>query len=139
MNIPIVLDGTAYIPTQAKRGDAGYDLYSPIALTIAPGKRELINTGIALAIPAGYYGRLAGRSGLANKAGIDVLGGVLDSSYRGYVGVILLNTSDQPFVINRGDRIAQLIIEACHLATFIPVDYLDTTDRGAGGFASTGR
>ena len=126
-------------PRRRKRGDAGYDLYSPASYTIEPGKRLLINTGVSLAIPNGYYGRVAARSGLAAKAGIDVLGGVLDSSYRGYVGVILLNTSDQTFSINSGDRIAQLIIEACFAADFVQVSYLDDTDRGAGGFGHSGR
>lgn len=139
MNIPIVLAPGAKAPTKARRGDAGYDLYALHASTILPGERWVASTGVSLAIPGDYYGRIAGRSGLAAKAGIDVLGGVLDSSFTGPVSVILLNTSNAAVVIQAGDRIAQLIIEACHLATFIPVDYLDTTERGAGGFGSSGR
>lgn len=140
MNIPMAAEtwAAAYAPTQAKRGDAGYDLRAPYDDILEPGERKVIDTGLSFAIPEGYYGRIAPRSGLAAKMGIDVLGGVVDSSYRGKVGVILLNTGSSALAISKGDRIAQLIIEACHTATFVPVDYLDASDRGAGGFGSTG-
>lgn len=91
-----------------------------------------------MSIPAGYYGRVAGRSGLAIQ-GIDVLGGVVDHGYTGLIKAILLNTSHDNLQINPGDRIAQIVIEACQEVTFTIVDHLDDTDRGAGGFGSTGK
>jgi dUTP pyrophosphatase len=139
MNIPILLTHEkSRVPTKAKRGDAGYDLYAVDYLAIQPGERMLVHTGVSMAIPPNYYGRIAPRSGLALKRGIDVLGGVIDSSYRGELGVILINTSKEVFGIDPGDKVAQLIIEACHHASFTEVQYLDETDRGDGGFGSTG-
>jgi deoxyuridine 5'-triphosphate nucleotidohydrolase len=139
MNIPIKLFyPESKVPTQSKRGDAGYDLYCCEAkpVTLYPNERYAFSTGVGMSIPLGYYGRIAGRSGLAIK-GIDVLGGIIDHGYTGLIKAILIN--DGPaLIINPGDRIAQLIIEACHSVTFVPVDYLDDTERGVGGFGSTG-
>lgn len=137
--IPIKrLDPAAIIPTRAHEGDAGYDLYALDGGLIEPGKRLLLRTGIAMAIPAGYYGRIAPRSGLAVKQGMDVLAGVCDSVYRGDVGVLLLNTSDKPVSIAPRDRIAQLIIERCYTASFEEIDDLPSSARGGAGFGSTG-
>lgn len=136
----------AKIPFRAKPTDAGADLSSIERVTIFQGQRALVRTGIKMAIPEGWYGRIAERSGLALKQGIEVLGGVVDSDYRGEIGVILYNNNPKPeagfsldgtFVVNPGDRIAQIIIEKCMLADFEEGD-LNSTDRGEGGFGSTG-
>ena len=100
--------------------------------------RALLKTDLAIAVPAGTYGRVAPRSGLALKAGIDTGAGVIDADYRGNVGVILFNHSDTDFAVAAGDRIAQLILEAIVTPPVAAVDELDDTDRGAGGFGSTG-
>lgn len=110
-------------------------------ISIKAGKRALIKTGVRMALPFGQYGRIAPRSGLAYKNGIDVLAGVIDADYRGDVGVILLNTGDSDFVIRDGDRIAQIIIEKIDMDVLTIVDSikdLGLTDRGEGGFGSTG-
>lgn len=140
MKIEIRLAGlNAKVPTQAKKYDAGYDLYSIDTVNIDPGERKLINTGVVMAIPEGYYGRIAPRSGLAWKRGIDVLAGVIDASYRAPIGVLLLNTSKtDSFHVEQGDRIAQIIIEACHDVEFSVVEELNETDRGTGGFGHSG-
>ena len=133
------LDPNAIIPTRANPTDAGADLYALEDIRIQPNTRELVRTGISLEVPESYYARIAPRSGLAYKNGIDVLAGVVDSSYRGEVGVILLNTDTQKiFNIRAGDRIAQLIIEAHYNMTIKEVDSLSDTTRGDGGFGSTG-
>jgi dUTP pyrophosphatase len=102
-------------------------------------QRKMVATGVQLEIPEGYYGRIAPRSGLALKQGIDVLAGVIDSSYRGEIKVIIFNTDNQKvFKVNVGDRIAQLIIEKHYNFDFVEVEDLETTDRGEGGFGSSG-
>jgi len=129
----------AKIPTRANPNDAGADLYSIESIVIPPLSRSVVKTGIALEIPVSYYGRVAPRSGLAAKHGIDVLAGVIDSSYRGEIGVVLLNTdSSNSFTINVGDRIAQLIIESHYNPVFIEALDLLETNRGEGGFGSSG-
>lgn len=147
MIIPIkLLSPNGKVPTQARAGDAGYDLYAAHEVAIPAGARALIKTDIAVAIPVGWYGRIAPRSGLALKAGIHVLGGVVDAGYRSNVGCILINLS-QPdgldqhaatFNVAAGDRVAQLIIERCAAPDWQVVDDLDETTRGQGGFGSTG-
>ena len=118
---------------------AGYDLMS-VAETVVPSKgKALISTGIAMAIPVGNYGRIAPRSGLAAKNFIDVGAGVIDSDYRGEVKVLLFNFSDTDFKISKGDRIAQLIVEKYTRTDIEEVEGdLDATERGEGGFGSTG-
>ena len=116
---------------------AGADLTSLETATINVGRRHLFKTGLSLAIPSGYYGRVAPRSGLALKKGIDVMAGVIDADYRGELGVILINLGEEPVQINAGDKIAQLIIETCHRCKFVEVADLSNTDRGSGGFGST--
>lgn len=128
----------AQVPTRGSLYAAGIDLYAPEGHRLVPGQRKLISTGIEIAVPHGFYGRVAPRSGLAFKHGIDVLAGVIDSDYRGDLGVILLNTGTQNFIIQKGDRIAQLIIEAILTPEIIHVETLDDTQRGEGGFGSTG-
>lgn len=132
-----LLEEGAVLPTRGTPDSAGYDLSSLLGYRLDPGERKLIRTGLAIAVPRGFYGRIAPRSGLAFKHGIDVLAGVVDSDYRNEVGVILLNTSTQRFIIKPQDRIAQLIIEAIFNPEVIQVEELEVTDR-SGGFGSTG-
>ena len=132
------LSDNAKIPTQGTNFAAGYDLYAAEDTTIVCGTRKLVKTNISMAITTGYYGRIAPRSGLAYKNGIDVLAGVIDSDYRGDIGVILYNTDkDIDFIVKKGDRIAQIIFEACYSVKFNE-RYLDKTVREDGGFGFTG-
>jgi dUTP pyrophosphatase len=134
------LSENATIPTQGTSFAAGYDLYAAEDAVVVCGTRKLIKTNISMEITPGYYGRIAPRSGLAYKNGIDVLAGVIDSDYRGDIGVILYNTDKNiDFSVKKGDRIAQIIFEACYTATLNNVDNLDNTLRQAGGFGSTGK
>ena len=134
------LSENATIPTQGTNFAAGYDLYAAEDAVVVCGTRKLIKTNISMEITPGYYGRIAPRSGLAYKSGIDVLAGVIDSDYRGDIGVILYNTDQNiDFTVKKGDRIAQIIFEACYTATLNNVDNLDNTLRQAGGFGSTGK
>jgi dUTP pyrophosphatase len=133
------LNSNAKIPTRANPNDAGADLYSIESVVIPPLSRTIVKTGIVLEIPESYYGRIAPRSGLAAKSGIDVLAGVIDSSYRGEIGVVLFNSdSSNSFIVNTGDRIAQLIIENHYNPVFVEVPDLTETNRGEGGFGSSG-
>lgn len=134
-----LLSEAAKTPTKGTDQAAGYDLYAAQNAEIDPLRRALIKTNISIAIPKGYYGRIAPRSGLAYKNGIDVMAGVIDSDYRGDVGVILYNTGVDVFNIKQGDRIAQLIIEKCHVADWDLVEELSDTDRGEGGYGHTGK
>ncbi|UYL87444.1 deoxyuridine triphosphatase [Arthrobacter phage Pureglobe5] len=133
------LDNEAVIPIQAQPSDAGYDLCAVESYVIDAGQREFFRTGIAVAIPEGHVGYIKPRSGLAAKYGIDVLGGVIDSGYRGEVGVILLNTdSHHSYAVTAGDRIAQLVIQPVVSVAFREVLDLTPSERGVGGFGSTG-
>ena len=125
------------LPTKGSDGSAGYDLYAPESGKITPGCRKLIKTGVKMTIPIHMYGRIAPRSGLAYKHGIDVLAGVIDSDYRGDIGVILLNTGTHDFHYKAGDRIAQIIFEIIGITTLCRVPSLVDTERGEGGFGST--
>ena len=117
---------------------AGYDLFAAIA-TVVPAKgKAIVPTEISIAVPEGTYGRVAPRSGLAVKNFIDVGAGVIDADYRGPLGVVLFNFSDTDFAVQPGDRIAQLILEKIAIAPVEEVADLDDTERGAGGFGSTG-
>ncbi len=153
------LSPTARTPTRAEPGSAGYDLYSDEYAEVQPGERRLISTNISINIPKGYYGRIAPRSGLSLKFGINIMAGVIDSSYRNNIGVLLINlnfnfgsifrhiTNSDPIInhfgmketlkIYVGDRIGQLIIEKCHDAEWEEVEELEKTER-IGGFGSTG-
>ena len=133
------LVGSAMIPARANKTDAGYDLWSVESYTLKPLERKLFKTGISVEIPEGHYGRIAPRSGLAYKHGLDVLAGVIDSSYRGEIGVILINLGDKDVYITHGDRVAQLIVESCRYPEMIQVDELGVSNRGIGGFGSTGK
>lgn len=133
-----LLSDDATVPTRGTQHAAGYDLSSAEFNEVPARGRKLIKTDIAVAVPSGTYARVAPRSGLAFKHGIDVMAGVIDEDYRGAVGVILYNTSDEPFSVSVGDRIAQLILEKIETPEVTVVEELDETDRGEGGFGSTG-
>lgn len=133
------LSEDAIVPYQANYGDAGYDLCSTEEYVLKPGERKLFKTNITTAIPVGYYGRIAPRSGLAYKHGIDVLAGVIDCHYRGDIGVIIINFGENDFPVAKWDRIAQFIIEKCHHVDWQEVEELDMdTERGEGGFGASG-
>ena len=128
------------LPAYATSGAAGMDVVSAEDVTIAPGARHAVATGIALAIPQGYEVQVRPRSGLALKHGITVPNtpGTIDSDYRGELKVILINHGTEPFAIQRGDRVAQLVLAPVVQAAWEDVTELDATDRGEGGFGSTG-
>jgi dUTP pyrophosphatase len=128
------------LPAYATAQAAGMDVVSAEDLILPPGGRHAVATGFAMAIPEGYEIQTRPRSGLALKHGIGLPNspGTIDADYRGEVKVILINFSDQPFAIARGDRIAQLVVAPVQLASFAQVDSLDDTARGQGGFGSTG-
>ncbi|KAI0774026.1 dUTP pyrophosphatase [Fomes fomentarius] len=128
----------ARLPTRGSALAAGYDLYSSETKVIPARGKALVDTQISVAVPAGTYGRVAPRSGLASKFMIDTGAGVIDADYRGIVFVLLYNLSDQDFTVNEGDRIAQLILERIVTPDVVEVQDLDDTLRGAGGFGSTG-
>ena len=139
MNIKLS-DPNSQIPTKATANSAGYDLYSCCNIIIYPLERMLVKTGISIEIPEGYYGRIAPRSGLALKNGIDVMAGVIDSDYRGEIGVILYNTDRNfPLHVKTGDRIAQLIIEKYFNFEMVLVDSFTNSERGDKGFGSSGK
>ena len=132
------VDDRATLPSRGSELSAGLDLYSIEDITIEPRKRTLAKTGLAVAIPPGHYGRIAPRSGLAMKLGLDVLSGVIDSDYRGEIGCLLYNTGDEPIQLSAGSKICQLIIEKIEMPTAVWADELSDTARGSGGFGSTG-
>ncbi|QBE47510.1 dUTP diphosphatase [Leucobacter triazinivorans] len=130
-----------YPPRYAHPGDAGADLHAAEAAEIAPGERALIGTGVSIALPEGYAAFVVPRSGLAAKHGITVVNspGTVDAGYRGEIKVVLLNTDrEHTFRVEPGDRIAQVIVMPVSRAVFAPVQELSESDRGAGGFGSTG-
>lgn len=135
------LDPSVPLPKYGKPGDAGADLASRIDFTLPAGERALIPTGISVALPPGYVALVHPRSGLAIKNGISMVNtpGTVDASYRGELQIILINhDKSEDFVIKKGDRIAQLVIQKVEQAEFVEVEALPGTDRGAGGFGSTG-
>jgi len=132
-------DPNAIIPKKGSEHAAGYDLYSCETGVIKPKERRLIKTGLSVEIPSGFYGRIAPRSGLALKHGIDVMAGVIDADYRGELGVILYNTdSTNDYIFNVGDKIAQIIFEKYYDFDMLLHKELADTLRGDGGFGSTG-
>ncbi len=130
------------LPGYATAASAGMDLLAAVAdaVTLAPGERRLIPTGLAIALPAGTEAQVRPRSGLALKHGLGVLNapGTIDADYRGEVGVILINLGQAPVTLRRGDRIAQLVVAPCQQIAWQPVDSLEASERGDGGFGSTG-
>lgn len=135
------LDPDVPLPHYAHPGDAGADLVSAVDLTLAPGERALVPTGIALALPKGYVALVHPRSGLASRHGISILNtpGTIDAGYRGEIKVLLVNHDPSESVrLRRGDRIAQLVFQRFERAQFVEVDALPESARGAGGYGSTG-
>lgn len=128
----------ARLPTRGSAHAAGLDLYAVERVTIAPGGRAAVRTGLAVAIPAGFYGRVAPRSGLAVRHGLDVLAGVIDADYRGEILCALVNHGEEPFEVEPGARVAQLVVEAIATPAAAWAEDLGETERGAGGFGSTG-
>lgn len=136
-----LLGPNAKMPTRATGSAAGYDLYAAEKFTLMPGKRKLISTELTLEIPSGYEGQIRPRSGLALKSGVTVLNapGTIDADYRGTVGVVLINHGEDPFTVNIGDRIAQLVVAKLSDLPLETVQDVSSTDRAAGGFGSTGK
>ena len=135
------LNSEAVIPESAYEGDAGIDLRSLVDVTLQPFERALVPTGLAVAIPEGYAGFVQPRSGLALKQGLSFPNtpGLIDSHYRGELKVVAINLDPQnPILINKGDRIAQLVIQEVPVVNLVEVKELDETDRGSGGFGSSG-
>lgn len=132
------LDPSARLPTYVHTTDAGMDLCSSVDLMIEPGERALVPTGIAMAIPLNYVGLVWDKSGIATKAGVTTLAGVIDSGYRGEIKIALLNTSVAAHTITAGQKIAQLLIQPVVQPTLTTVQELPEADRGANGFGSTG-
>ena len=141
LNIPVVrLTDTAVLPTYAHIGDAGMDLYADEDIMLVSETWNVVSTGVAMSIPEGYVGLIHPRSGLAAKHGITVLNapGTIDAGYRGEIKVILLNGTDKDFVVRRGDRIAQLVVQEFVHGDIVEVSSLDDTERSTNGFGSTG-
>ena len=140
--IRIINRGSQQLPAYATPQSAGMDLRANIEdpITLRPLERRIVPTGLYIALPEGYEAQVRPRSGLALKHGITVLNspGTIDSDYRGEIGVLLINLSDTPFVINAGERIAQMVVARHEQAELIEVEELDDTERGAGGYGHTG-
>jgi dUTP pyrophosphatase len=135
------LDPDLPLPAYAHPGDAGADLVTAVDVTLAPGERALVPTGVALALPDGYVALVHPRSGLAARHGLSIVNtpGTIDAGYRGEIKVLLVNHDlHEPVVLSRGDRIAQLVVQRFERARFVPVDELPGSARGAGGYGSTG-
>lgn len=128
-------DKRAKLPTRATPGSAGFDLFATYGYTLKPGQRHCFDTGVAMAIPDGWVGLIQPRSGMALRHGIDTLAGVIDSDYRDNVGAMLINHGDEPYTIEPGDRIAQLVV-MLFMGESEQVDSLDGSERG--GYGSTG-
>lgn len=132
------LDSRAVLPSRGSSSSAGLDITSIEEITLGPHERLVARTGLAVAVPAGHYGRLAPRSGLASKHGLDILAGVVDADYRGEIGCIIFNTSEETIHLPAQTKICQLIIEKIITPAAKWTDDLSETERGASGFGSTG-
>ena len=137
--VPTRVDENGSLPEYSTTGAAGADLRASEPVEIAPGARTAVPTGLRLQIPPGHVGLVWPRSGLAVRHGIDTLAGVIDSDYRGEVLVVLVNHGEEPFRVEKGDRIAQLLVQKVERAGFWAVAAIDATGRGEGGFGSSGR
>ncbi len=137
-NYNVSLDEGAFMPTRAHEPDAGADLYSPIDTVIYPGQIKKIDTGVHMEIPVGCAGFVKSKSGLAAKHGVVTIEGTIDAGYTGSIGVFLQNNGERPHEIRRGDKISQIVIQPVVLCEFVVVEKLVETERGDGGFGSTG-
>jgi dUTP pyrophosphatase len=141
LRVPVrQVDAALPLPAYARPDDAGLDLHAAEGVTLAPGARALVPTGLALAIPPGFAGLVLPRSGLALRHGVTCLNtpGLIDAGYRGEVKVLLVNLGEAPVTLSRGDRIAQLVVQRVERVTLVPVAELPPSARGPGGFGSTG-
>jgi dUTP diphosphatase len=141
VTVPVLrIDPSLPLPAYARPDDAGLDLYAAGPVTLEPGARALVPTGIALAIPAGFAGFVLPRSGLALRHGLSLLNtpGLIDAGYRGEIKVLLVNHGEAPVTLERGDRVAQLVVQRVEHVALAPVAALPESPRGAGGFGSTG-
>lgn len=142
VRIKVINKGHHALPEYATPQSAGLDLRANIEqpIVLKPLQRCLVPTGLYIALPEGYEAQVRPRSGLAYKHGITVINspGTIDADYRGEIGVLLVNLSDKEFVVNDGERVAQMVIARCEQAVFEPVEVLDDTERGAGGYGHTG-
>ncbi len=137
--VNIMLDEFAYMPVRAHETDAGLDLRTPEDVAIRPGRSAVIDTGVHIQIPAGYYGKLESKSGLNTKHGVVSKGGVIDSGYTGSIKAKLYNDGLKPYDFHAGDKIVQLLIIPCMVPELVEVTGFPDTDRGANGFGSSGR
>ena len=135
------VENSELVPKYQTQGSAGCDIYANENVVIRPGRRAMVSTGLKIELPPGFEAQVRPRSGLAAKYGITVLNtpGTVDEDYRGEIKVILLNTGDEEFIVNKGDRIAQLIFSRVFRGIFQPTESLTATARGDGGFGSTGK
>jgi len=133
------IDPEVKAPNYANPGDAGMDFFSAENTTIAPGERKVVKTGIKMAIPFGYVGLVWDKSGLAAKKGVKTMAGVIDAGYRGEVGIVMHNLGKEEFIIEKNMKIAQMLIQPIHSPDIEEVEELDDTQRGEGGFGSTGK
>ncbi len=142
MKIQVVNRGHQPLPAYATEQSAGLDLRASLTepIELKPLERKLIPTGLHIALPPGYEAQVRPRSGLALKHGLTVLNspGTVDADYRGEIGVLLINLSDEPFVVHDGERIAQMVVARCEQAEFVEVEVLSETERGEGGYGHTG-
>ena len=143
LQLPVINEGPYELPAYATQSSAGLDLKAALAeaVTLGPLERKIVGTGLKIALPEGYEAQVRPRSGLAAKHGITVLNapGTIDADYRGEIGVILVNLSNEPSTIQPGERIAQLVVAQYSQVEWSPVESLDSTQRGEGGFGSTGK
>lgn len=140
MNIEVKkINQDAVIPNIAHSGDAGFDLFAVESVTLNPGERGQVPTGLALAVPQGFVGLIWDKSGVSHKGGIKTLGGVIDSGYRGEIQVGVINLSSESYTFEKGHKVAQMLIQKIETPTFEEVIELSDTSRGEGGFGSTGK
>lgn len=140
MKIKIIkLDRNAKIPSYAHHGDAGMDFYCLNKTVVEPKKRKAVLTGIALEIPKGFVGLIWDKSGLALKNGIKTMAGVIDSGYRGEVQIVVYNTNQKQFIFEKGDKVAQMLIQKIESPELVEVENISDSNRGTGGFGSTGK
>ena len=141
VRVPVVrVDAALPLPAYAREDDAGLDLHAAESITLSPGARALVSTGIALAIPPGFAGLVLPRSGLALRHGVTILNspGLIDAGYRGEVKVLLVNLGEAPVTLGRGDRVAQLVVQRVERVMLTPAAELPASARGSDGFGSTG-
>ena len=141
VRIPIVMESGASLPNYATPGSAGMDIRSPMAFELQPLERRLVGTGLRIAVPPGYEAQIRPRSGLAMRSGVTLVNtpGTIDSDYRGEIGIIMINLGESVVQLSSGERIAQLVVAPVARVQVEIVDAIENTERGSGGFGSTGR